>query len=56
MFVQPKHHDNPPALTGGPADSRPAGAPAYYLGRPASLWLSVTGPARQARRTQAAGG
>ena len=34
--------------------SRPTGAPAYYLARPASLWLSVTGPTRQVRRTQAA--
>ena len=27
---------------------RPNGAPAYYLGRPASLWLSVTSRARRA--------
>ena len=25
----------------GPRTGRPAGAPAYYLGRPASVWLSA---------------
>ena len=29
---------------------RPNCAPAYYLGRPASLWIAATGPRR--RRTQ----
>ena len=31
---------------GSPAD-RPNGAPAYYLGRPASLWISATSPRRR---------
>jgi hypothetical protein len=31
----------------GSGDSRPNGAPAYYLGRPASLWISITGPRRR---------
>jgi hypothetical protein len=31
----------------GRARSRPNGAPAYYLGRPARLWISVTGPSRR---------
>jgi hypothetical protein len=35
----------------GSARARPNGAPAYYLGRPASLWISVTGP--RARRQHA---
>ncbi len=30
-------------------NSRPNGAPAYYLGRPAWLWMTATGPRR--RRT-----
>jgi len=56
MSVQPKHQNNSRALARGAAGSRPAGAPAYYQARPASLWLNVTGSARRARRTQAAGG
>jgi hypothetical protein len=32
---------------------RPAAAPAYYLGRPAHLWLAVHGPTR--RRFRPAG-
>jgi hypothetical protein len=31
----------------GPGHSRPNCAPAYYLGRPASLWISVTSPRRR---------
>jgi len=30
-------------------DSRPNGAPAYYLGRPARLWISIAGPRRRRR-------
>ncbi|MBO0774232.1 MAG: hypothetical protein J2P35_22490 [Actinobacteria bacterium] len=32
------------AAAGRPGASRPALAPAYYLGRPASLWLAVMNP------------
>ncbi len=45
MFVQPQHQDNSRALARESADSRPSSAPVYHLGRPASLWLSVTSPA-----------
>ena len=55
MFVPPKHQDNTRTPARGAAGSRPANVPAYYLARPASLWLNITGSARQARRTQAAG-
>lgn len=30
-------------VTSPPRRIRPATAPAYYLGRPASVWLSATG-------------
>jgi hypothetical protein len=33
---------------------RPAGAPFYYLGRPASTWLEVLGAKRARRRRVAA--
>ena len=33
---------------------RPNSAPAYYLGRPASLWVTITGPRRTAGATPAA--
>lgn len=34
------------SVTSRPRRIRPNSAPAYYLGRPASLWISVTtGPA-----------
>ena len=56
MFIKPQLQDNARALARGSAGSRPAGAPHYYLGRPASLWLNVTRSARQVRRTQAASG
>jgi hypothetical protein len=46
MFVQPQHQDDSRALALGTADCRPNGAPAYYLGWPASLWMSVTSPRR----------
>jgi hypothetical protein len=36
---------NPPKR--GSTASRPNGAPAYYLGRPASLWISVISPRRK---------
>ena len=45
MFVQPQQQNSTRALARGSADSRPNGAPAYYLGRPASLWISITSPA-----------
>ena len=35
---------------------RPNAAPAYYLGRPACLWIGVTSPASQAHRTHTPGG
>jgi len=57
MFMQPPQHQRKArALTRGSAGSRPAGSPPYYLGRPASLWLSVTRSERQVRRTRAASG
>jgi hypothetical protein len=34
-------------------DRRPNGAPAYYLGRPAALWIAVPRPAPQAHRLPA---
>jgi hypothetical protein len=30
--------------------TRPPGAPAYYLGRPAYLWLAAHGPIRRRNR------
>jgi hypothetical protein len=36
------------AATSGSGPSRPKGAPAYYLGRPAHVWISATGHTRQA--------
>jgi hypothetical protein len=45
MSVQPQHQNNSRALVSrGSADRRRVGAPAYYLGRPASLWISITSP------------
>ena len=35
-----------PATTRSP-QSRPPGAPAYYLGRPATWWLTALQPPRQ---------
>ena len=49
MFVQPQHQDNSLALGPQSGRSRPIGAPAYYLGRPARLWLSITSPGRHAQ-------
>ena len=46
MFVQPQHQDDSRVLARETADYRPNGAPAYYLGWPASLWISVTSPRR----------
>ena len=34
--------------TPGPSAARPAGAPAYYLGRPASVWIAVAPRRRRA--------
>ena len=44
MLVQPQHQDNSRALGPQSGRSRPIGAPAYYLGRPARLWLSSHQP------------
>jgi hypothetical protein len=33
--------------------ARPAGAPAYFRGRPATVWLSVFGKTRRGRGTAA---
>ena len=33
--------------------SRPASAPAYYLGRPARLWITASGPRHRRTRTRA---
>ena len=35
--------------------SRPPGAPAYYLGRPAAWWRTALGPPRQRLTRPAAG-
>jgi len=51
MSVQPQQQNHTRALARRPADYRPNAAPAYYLGRPASLWVSVTSP--RLRRTPA---
>jgi len=56
MFIKPQQQYEARARARGSARSRPAGAPHYYLGRPASLWLNVTRPARQVRTTRAASG
>jgi hypothetical protein len=56
MSLQPQRQKSSRALARGSAGGRPAGAPAYFLGRPASVWLNATGLARQVRRTQAACG
>jgi hypothetical protein len=46
MSVQPQHQNNSRALASrGSADRRRSGAPAYYLGRSASLWISTTSAA-----------
>jgi hypothetical protein len=39
----------------GSGNTRPNGAPAYYLGRPASLWISVMRPRRSATHTTPGG-
>jgi len=41
MFVEPQHQSNTWALARGSADYRPNGAPAYFLGRPASIWIGI---------------
>jgi hypothetical protein len=57
MSVQPQHQNNSRALVSpGSADRRRSSAPAYYLGRPASLWIGIASPARQAQRTRTSGG
>jgi hypothetical protein len=43
MSAQPQRHNNSRTLASG---RRHSVAPAYYLGRPASLWLSITSSAR----------
>jgi len=37
------HPEDTMPVTSPPRRIRPATAPAYYLGRPASVWLSATG-------------
>jgi hypothetical protein len=54
MFTQ-QHQNRTRALARGSTGIRPNGAPAYYLGRPASLWISALSPALQAQRTQSPG-
>jgi hypothetical protein len=56
MFIQPQHQNRTGPLAQRSTDFRPSGAPAYYLGRPASWWISVLSPARQAQRTHTADG
>jgi len=51
MFMQLQHQSSARAPARRSADSRPSGIPAYYLGRPASLWISVTNSAPLARRS-----
>ena len=51
-----RHGDGGSALRVLPAEPereirRPNGAPAYYLGRPAALWMSVTRPRRRPAAT-----
>jgi hypothetical protein len=42
MLVQLQQQNVTQALARLSADRRPVGAPAYYLGRPASLWIRAT--------------
>jgi len=56
MLLQPHHQDNTRALALGSAKSRRGGLPAYYLGRPAGLWISATSPARRAEHPHTPGG
>jgi hypothetical protein len=46
MLVQRQHQNDSRAMAQGTADCHPNGAPAYYLRRPARLWISVTRPHR----------
>jgi len=43
-----RHHEREEAMTDAPRPARPHGAPAYYLGRPASWWIA-TAVGRRAR-------
>jgi len=56
MSARPQHQHNIRALARVSAPARPGGLPAYYLGRPASLWISVTSPGRRAEHTRVPGG
>jgi len=40
--VNPDHPEDTMPATSRPRRSRPASAPAYYLGRPASVWIAAT--------------
>jgi hypothetical protein len=40
--VNPDHPEDTMSVTSRPRRTRPNNAPAYYLGRPAGLWISVT--------------
>jgi hypothetical protein len=45
MSGQPQQQTTSRALASpGSADRRRSGAPAYYLGRPASVWITTTSP------------
>ena len=36
-----RDHEREQAMTAAPRPARPHGAPAYYLGRPASWWIAA---------------
>jgi hypothetical protein len=40
--VNPNHLEGTMSVNSRPRRIRPNSAPAYYLGRPASLWISAT--------------
>jgi hypothetical protein len=45
MSGQPQAKNNSRALVSpGSTDRRRSSAPAYYLGRPASVWIGITSP------------
>ncbi len=46
-FLTWQSTDNHHLGNGGGVTPRPNGAPAYYLGRPASLWIAAFGPRRR---------
>ena len=42
-----RHHKREQAMTAAPRPARPHGAPAYYLGRPASWWIATAAGRRR---------